>query len=297
MVSMIDILVAGAGPVGLTMAAELARYGLSVRIADKSPARTDKSKALVVWSRTLELLDCAGAAAAFLSAGYRVSAVNIVAGSNVVGHFTLDGVPTPHPYALMLPQSETERLLEEHLSGLGVRVERTVELTKFVEGGDRVVSTLRRADGSEETVESSWLIGCDGPHSLVRHQLGLEFHGDTLVSDWILADVNLDGGPSRMPSKSTGTRTASWQSFLSPGTAFASSPISAPPTPPREWTRRSRRCRKFSTAVGREAFAYHRLAGSRRFALMSARSCGIAWVAPSSRAMRRTFTVRPAGRE
>jgi 2-polyprenyl-6-methoxyphenol hydroxylase-like FAD-dependent oxidoreductase len=194
MVSMIDILVAGAGPVGLTMAAELARYGLSVRIADKSPARTDKSKALVVWSRTLELLDCAGAAAAFLSAGYRVSAVNIVAGSNVVGHFTLDGVPTPHPYALMLPQSETERLLEEHLSGLGVRVERTVELTKFVEGGDRVVSTLRRADGSEETVESSWLIGCDGPHSLVRHQLGLEFHGDTLVSDWILADVNLDGG-------------------------------------------------------------------------------------------------------
>ncbi|TAM03622.1 MAG: FAD-binding protein, partial [Pusillimonas sp.] len=51
------VLVVGAGPVGLTMAAELARYGVSVRIVDKAATRTDKSKALVLWSRTLELLE------------------------------------------------------------------------------------------------------------------------------------------------------------------------------------------------------------------------------------------------
>ena len=57
-----DVVVVGAGPVGLTMAAELARYGVSVRVVDKAAARTDKSKALVIWSRTLELIDRMGAA-------------------------------------------------------------------------------------------------------------------------------------------------------------------------------------------------------------------------------------------
>jgi 2-polyprenyl-6-methoxyphenol hydroxylase-like FAD-dependent oxidoreductase len=189
----IDVLVVGAGPVGLTMAAELARYGLSVRIVDKAPERTDKSKALVIWSRTLELMDRMGCSDAFLSSGFKMSAVNIFAGGRRVGHISLDGVATPHPYALMLPQYDTERLLDEHLNRFGVRVERSSELTKFVEAGDRLVSTIRRMDGSEETIESSWLVGSDGPHSAVRHQLGLEFHGDTLVSDWILADVQLEG--------------------------------------------------------------------------------------------------------
>ncbi len=64
-----DVLVIGAGPVGLTMAAELTRYGVAVRIIDKSAARTDKSKALVVWSRTLELLDRAACGTSFVAAG------------------------------------------------------------------------------------------------------------------------------------------------------------------------------------------------------------------------------------
>ena len=63
----LDALIAGAGPVGLAMASELARYGLNVRIVDKAPVRTDKSKALVIWSRTLELMDSAGASAALLA--------------------------------------------------------------------------------------------------------------------------------------------------------------------------------------------------------------------------------------
>jgi 2-polyprenyl-6-methoxyphenol hydroxylase-like FAD-dependent oxidoreductase len=188
-----DVLIVGAGPVGLTMAAELARYGVSVRIVEKAPQRTDKSKALVVWSRTLELIDRMGCSAAFLTAGYKVSTVKFIAKGKEVGHVTLDGVVTPYPYALMIPQSETERLLDQHLNGLGVHVERKVEFTKFVDAGGHVLSTVIHADGTEETIESSWLIGCDGAHSAVRHQLGLEFHGDTQLSDWILADVHLDG--------------------------------------------------------------------------------------------------------
>jgi 2-polyprenyl-6-methoxyphenol hydroxylase-like FAD-dependent oxidoreductase len=106
--------------VGLTIATELARYGIAVRIVDKSPQRTNKSKALVLWSRTLELLDRGGGSAAFVEAGFKVHAVNIVTrDGRVMGRVTMDSVNCPYPYALMLPQSETERLLEERLRNLG----------------------------------------------------------------------------------------------------------------------------------------------------------------------------------
>ena len=187
------VLVVGAGPVGLTMAAELARYGVPTRIIEKSPQRTDKSKALVLWSRTLELLDRAGCGQAFVDAGFKVTGANIYANGRQIAHVLLDEVQTPHPYALMLPQSETERLLDEHLNACGVKVQRQVELVRFVAGVDKVAVTLRHADGHEEPTEVSWLIGCDGAHSTVRHGLGMQFEGNTLASDWILADVHLTG--------------------------------------------------------------------------------------------------------
>jgi 2-polyprenyl-6-methoxyphenol hydroxylase-like FAD-dependent oxidoreductase len=190
-----NVLVVGAGPVGLSMAAELARYGVSVRIVEKMAQRTDKSKALVLWSRTLELMDRMGCTASFLAEGLKVTAANISSGSKQIGRITLDGVATPYPFGLMLPQSDTERLLDEHLNRHGVQVERSVELAGFVATADGVVSTLRHADGQEETFESGWLIGCDGAHSTVRHQLGVEFVGDTMPSNWILADCHLSGVP------------------------------------------------------------------------------------------------------
>jgi 2-polyprenyl-6-methoxyphenol hydroxylase-like FAD-dependent oxidoreductase len=190
-----DVLVIGAGPVGLTMAAELARYGVGVRIVDKAAQRTDKSKALVLWSRTLELIDRMGCGASFVAAGIKVREADIIAGGETIGRVNFDGLETPHPYGLMLPQSETERLMEQHLNSLGVQVERRVELTRFVADEDAVTAFLRRADGSEETVDVDWMIGCDGAHSAVRHGLGLEFEGDTLPSHWVLADLHLTGGP------------------------------------------------------------------------------------------------------
>ncbi len=192
-----SVLIVGAGPVGLTMAAELARYGVTVRIIDKNAERTDKSKALVVWSRTLELIDRMGCTASFISAGFKATAANIIAGSKRVAHIRLDTVETPHPFALMLPQNETERLMEEHLNSLGVAVERRVELTKFTPDADGITATLLHPDGREETLRIPWLIGCDGAHSTVRHGLGMQFEGNTLPSDWILADVHLAGVRSK----------------------------------------------------------------------------------------------------
>jgi 2-polyprenyl-6-methoxyphenol hydroxylase-like FAD-dependent oxidoreductase len=192
-----EVLIAGAGPVGMTAACELARFGIPVRIVDKAAERTDKSKALVIWSRSLELLDREpGGAAPFIEAGFKALGVNIVArDGELMGHVSMESVKSPFPFGLILPQSETERLLEERLRGLGVVVERQVEVLGFKPSDAGIQATFRHADGREETVSSNWLLGCDGAHSIVRHTLGVPFAGETLESDWILADVHMKGYP------------------------------------------------------------------------------------------------------
>jgi 2-polyprenyl-6-methoxyphenol hydroxylase-like FAD-dependent oxidoreductase len=189
----LQVLVAGAGPVGLTMASELARFGVSVRVVDKAAQRTDKSKALVLWPRTLELLQQLAPVDDFLACGQKVVTSNMWSGGAAIAHIRLNVVETPYPYALMVPQSETERVLEERLESLGLAVERQVELIGFEETGEKVVSVLRHADGREKTVESDWLAGCDGAHSTARHGLGLEFEGNTIQNDFVLADIHVSG--------------------------------------------------------------------------------------------------------
>ncbi|HKA53855.1 MAG TPA: FAD-dependent monooxygenase, partial [Candidatus Binatia bacterium] len=183
----------GAGPVGLTLAAALTRYGLKCRIIDRAPARTDKSKALVVWSRSLELLDGLGLAVSFVNTGLKARAASIYGGGKRLVHVEIAGVESPFGFPLMIPQSETERLLSEHLSQQGVEVERRVELISFTERADSVAGTLQHADGHAEPFETPWLVGCDGAHSTVRHTLGTPFTGQAEPNDWLLADVHAKG--------------------------------------------------------------------------------------------------------
>ena len=131
------------------MANELVRHGISVRIVDKSAERTDKSKALVLWSRTLELFDHAGYVEPFLAAGMQAHGAQISNGKDVIARISLDDIDSPYPYALMIPQSETERVLEERLAKRGVKVERTVALESFTEQGNGVEAVLRKAERRE----------------------------------------------------------------------------------------------------------------------------------------------------
>jgi 2-polyprenyl-6-methoxyphenol hydroxylase-like FAD-dependent oxidoreductase len=170
-----------------------------VRIVDKANQRTDKSKALVLWGRTLELLERGSSTAPFTEAGLKATAANVVAGNKVIAHVDFTGVKSQYSYALMLPQNETERLLEERLSRFAVQVEREAEVISFSNGKDSVTSVLRHKDGWEETIEADWMIGCDGAHSMVRQGEGLSFLGDTLRSDWMLADVHLKEFRGRCP--------------------------------------------------------------------------------------------------
>jgi len=190
--SQIDALIAGAGPVGLTMAAEAARNGLRCRIIDKAPAPTDKSKALVLWSRSLEMLAAMGDARPFLAAGTQAHGASMYSDGRRIAriHFQIE---SPYNFALMIPQSETERLLAEHLATFGLRVEREIELTGFAQQADGVTCSLRNSAGNIEQVRTKWLLGCDGAHSTVRHALGVEFSGDAEPNDWMLADMQVTG--------------------------------------------------------------------------------------------------------
>ena len=188
-----QVLIVGAGPVGLTLAAELARYGVQVRIIDRSPHPTETSKALVIWSRTLELMDRMGCTPAFLDAGLQARGASIRNSRTVLGHTGFDVVASPYNFALMLPQCDTERLLAAHLGFLCVTVERRVELTGFSQTPSHVEVHLSHAGGAVEALQASWLIGCDGAHSTVRHGLGFAFEGAAQGDDWMLADIRLEG--------------------------------------------------------------------------------------------------------
>jgi 2-polyprenyl-6-methoxyphenol hydroxylase-like FAD-dependent oxidoreductase len=131
----------------------------------------------------------------FLETGLKIHATRVFSGREEMAHVDISNVDSAYKFALMIPQSETERLLEEHLATFGTAVERELKLKQFESGSDIVSCTLIRPDNREETVDASWLVGCDGAHSTVRHKLGMEFQGSTLLSDWILADIHLSGVP------------------------------------------------------------------------------------------------------
>ena len=188
-----DVLVVGAGPTGLAMAIELTRMGVRCRVIDKAPEPTKTSKALAVQARTLEYFDRIGIADAAVAAGRPLHGVNVFSERKRIVHMSFDALPCRFHYALALPQSETERLLTERLAGLGVSPERGVELTGFTQGAAGVEAVLRRTDGgAEERRRVRWLIGCDGPHSTVRHLLGIPFAGRAFEEAFALADLHVE---------------------------------------------------------------------------------------------------------
>lgn len=189
------VLVAGAGPVGLTMALELSRFGVPVRVIDKIAGPSDTSRAVAIWPRTLELLDRSGVTLDLIAVGNRVVTANIFAGKSQIGQIRLNDVVSPFPFALMTPQYETEGVLRRHLKAHDVEPQFSTELADIQQDANGVTATLRAADGAETTERFDWLVACDGSHSVVRHRLGLEFQGDTLGLDWTQGDFHLTGMP------------------------------------------------------------------------------------------------------
>jgi 3-(3-hydroxy-phenyl)propionate hydroxylase len=174
-----DVLVIGAGPVGLTLAAELKRHGVAVRIVEKRAAPQPHPNAAIVHVRTLEILSAMGAVDGFLREGYAFSGFHIRAFGRRLGFIGTSGVDSPFPQPRTLGQHITERLLREHLQRLGGGIEWNVEALALEQDGLEARVRLKHiADqGREEIAAASWVVGCEGSHSITRESAGLPFAG------------------------------------------------------------------------------------------------------------------------
>ncbi|MDE1148078.1 MAG: FAD-dependent monooxygenase [Azospirillaceae bacterium] len=191
----VEVLVIGAGPTGLALAAMLGRLGVHVRIVDKADGRSTKSKALGVHAGTLEALgDVFGTTLPghMLALGQPVRRAFFHLGGGRPLSLDLTAIPNPYSFILILPQSETERLLEETAAAAGVGVERNVEALDLQQDESGVQCRLRHPDGTVEMVRAAYVVGCDGAHSLVRHQVGAAFDGGAYSGIFLLADLTLD---------------------------------------------------------------------------------------------------------
>jgi 2-polyprenyl-6-methoxyphenol hydroxylase-like FAD-dependent oxidoreductase len=183
-----DVLVVGAGPVGLTLAASLEARGVDVVVLDKAAEVANTSRAAVIHARTLEVLRAIDVSDELVRRGVVVPRFTVRDRDRALMTIDFDGLPTRHPYTLMLPQDVTEDVLASRLAELGGRVHRPYELAHMEQDGDGVTATMVGG----ETVRASYVVGADGMHSAVRDQTGIGFAGDAYGESFVLADVHLD---------------------------------------------------------------------------------------------------------
>jgi 2-polyprenyl-6-methoxyphenol hydroxylase-like FAD-dependent oxidoreductase len=189
----LDVVIAGAGPTGLAMAAEAARFGLRYRVIDKAAHGAEHSQALVVQARTLEQFERYEIAQRAIECGRTLRRIMVFNDRERILQASFDDIPGNYPFVLFLPQTETERLLTEHVEAQGGRIERQTELRSFHERDGGIECDIAHSGDALERVSCAYLIGADGAHSTVRHLLGIPFEGRAVVYDFFLGDLRVQG--------------------------------------------------------------------------------------------------------
>ncbi len=186
----------GAGPTGLTLASQLARFNVRFRIIDKAHDRAHESRALAVQARSLEVLQCLGLGEMLASRGRTTTRLMLHVDRHEPVTIDLGNIgraDTRFPYILFVSQSDTEAVLSEHLVSKRITIERSVELVNFQDDEDSCLCLLRHADGREERIRALYVVGCDGAHSTVRKGAGIPFEGGAYPQEFALGDVEADG--------------------------------------------------------------------------------------------------------
>jgi 2-polyprenyl-6-methoxyphenol hydroxylase-like FAD-dependent oxidoreductase len=191
----LGVLVVGAGPTGLTLAAQLRALDATVRIVDRQLDRVHESRALAILPRTLEVLRGLGISQTLVERGNDAVQLQLHFGERVVRTrlFDIGLEDTAYPFLLFISQAETEAVLNEQLAARGIRVERGVELVAFAADEQHVACTLRHQDGSTEQLRARYLAGCDGARSSVRRLAGIPFQGGSYPQTFTLGDLEVDG--------------------------------------------------------------------------------------------------------
>jgi 2-polyprenyl-6-methoxyphenol hydroxylase-like FAD-dependent oxidoreductase len=192
-----EVLVVGAGPVGLWLAAELCAAGVRVVVLEARHRRVSWSRGFVVHPRTLEILDSRGAAGPLLESGKRLSSWHYAMGERRLDFTRL---PSAFPYLILQPQAVTEQVLEAHLESHGGAVRRGYRAVGLDRHPDHVRVRVREEEsGSETELTARFVVGCDGARSAVRQAAGIGFPGtpDTMASPSALVELDDPPPPDR----------------------------------------------------------------------------------------------------
>lgn len=194
-----DVLIVGAGPVGLTLAIELVSRGVTVRIVDLDSGPVQASRGHAFVSRTLELFDTMGLAQQMLDAAQKPQpvALEFFDGELAGRHDWASGSWDPYPNQLAIWQQRVVRVLEASLESRGTQVEYSTRLTEFQADDHGVTTTLESPGGGRSVVRSKWLVGCDGSRSSVRKLAGVEFVGESSGHRYLICEADVDWTLSR----------------------------------------------------------------------------------------------------
>jgi 2-polyprenyl-6-methoxyphenol hydroxylase-like FAD-dependent oxidoreductase len=194
-----EVVIVGAGPTGLSLASQLVRHSIRFIVLDKNEGVTPHSKAIGVQARTLEIYDQIDLAQKAIAEGTIAEKGRLFIDGEERGELDFSGIGkgmSSFPFVLMLEQSKNERLLYEYLRDHQTEVLWKTELESFSQSADGIVARVRTPDGSSRVIQGQYLVGCDGPKSLVRHQLNLSFEGSTFERTFYVADTRIEGSLS-----------------------------------------------------------------------------------------------------
>ena len=186
------IVIVGAGPTGLALAAELQRLGTPALLFDKRPVPSETSRAAIIHARTLEVLEPLGVSQRLIERGLQLRTARLHEGDTVRMHVDFDGVESRYNFALACPQNQTEGVLTARLRELGEAVTRSVEVTGIEADSTGATLTYTAAGVLVQHIRAAWVIGCDGLHSTVRQAAAIEFEGGTYDEHFVLGDVEMD---------------------------------------------------------------------------------------------------------
>jgi len=185
------VAIVGAGPTGLTLACRLAAEGVPFVLLDRLPQGANTSRAAVVHSRTLEVLERLDVTERMLANGIVVPIFTVRDRDRVLARVPFDWLPTRYPHTLMIPQQVTESILVERLRELGGEVYRPYVMRALSQDGDQVRLGVEGPDGATQTLSARYAVGADGMHSGVRDAAGISFTGGSYAESFVLADVHM----------------------------------------------------------------------------------------------------------
>lgn len=178
------VLIVGAGPTGLSLAFELLRRRIAIRLIDAREGPENYSRAVGIQPRTLEIFEKMDVLTPFLKEGKKAQEMSFHWNERKLS-FSLKDLDAPYPFTLLLPQSATEAILRRHVEEAGGTVEWKTRLT----GIEEDTAIFESPSGEIERASYPWIVGCDGAHSQVRHTLQIPFRGKRLSETFLLADL------------------------------------------------------------------------------------------------------------